>query len=178
MNRYVHENSPHDEIFKGIRSYEEVQDRFQTLSLDQQASFLSFQRRGRNSLPKLLQGELIAAPPAQESIPPGFEPGHSGKKNIEENLRGSKVLTHELEASLSGHLRSQALEKIKSYIKWGLNIPPLMPTTPVGTSSTIEQQNSIEIGTHITSLTPLQSSFRNPSSEIIFVSDLIPISPK
>jgi hypothetical protein len=24
MKRYVHENSPHDEIFRGVRSYEEV----------------------------------------------------------------------------------------------------------------------------------------------------------
>jgi hypothetical protein len=36
MKRYVHENSPYDEIFRGVRSYEEVQDRFQTLPPDQQ----------------------------------------------------------------------------------------------------------------------------------------------
>jgi hypothetical protein len=44
MKIYVHENSPYDEIFRGVRSYEEVQDIFQTLSPDQQDSFLSFQR--------------------------------------------------------------------------------------------------------------------------------------
>jgi hypothetical protein len=44
MKRYMHENSPYDEIFRGVRSYEEVQDRFQTLPPDQQASFLIFQK--------------------------------------------------------------------------------------------------------------------------------------
>jgi hypothetical protein len=44
MKIYVHENSPYDEIFRGVRSYEDVQDRFQIMSLDQHDSFLSFQR--------------------------------------------------------------------------------------------------------------------------------------
>ena len=42
MNIYVHEKSPHDEIFRGVRSYEEVLNIFQTLSPDQQAGFLNF----------------------------------------------------------------------------------------------------------------------------------------
>jgi hypothetical protein len=44
MKRYVHENSPYDEIFRGVRSYEEVHNIFQTMPLDQQVGFLSFQR--------------------------------------------------------------------------------------------------------------------------------------
>jgi hypothetical protein len=44
MKRYIHENSPYDEMFRGVRSYEEVQRRFQTLPPDQQAGFLSFQK--------------------------------------------------------------------------------------------------------------------------------------
>jgi hypothetical protein len=44
MKRYVHENSLYDEIFRGVRSYEEVQGRFQTLPPDQQAGFISFQK--------------------------------------------------------------------------------------------------------------------------------------
>jgi len=44
VKRYVHENSTHDELFRGVRSYEEVLNRVQDLSLDQQASLFSFQR--------------------------------------------------------------------------------------------------------------------------------------
>jgi hypothetical protein len=35
MKQYMHENSPYDEKFRGVRSYKEVQDRFQTLPSDQ-----------------------------------------------------------------------------------------------------------------------------------------------
>jgi hypothetical protein len=31
MKIYIHEESPYDEVFRGARSYEEVQNRFQTL---------------------------------------------------------------------------------------------------------------------------------------------------
>jgi hypothetical protein len=79
MKRHMHENSPHDEIFMGFGSYEEVLNKFQTLSLDQHASFLSFQRHRINRFPKVLQGESVATSPAQESVPPGFEPGNFGK---------------------------------------------------------------------------------------------------
>jgi hypothetical protein len=176
MKRYVHENSPHDEIFRGVRSYEEVLNRFQTLSPDQQASFLSFQRHRRNSLPKVLQGESIATPPAQESIPPGFEPGNSGKQDIEETPKSSEVLTQELEASLSSPLGPQAIAQLEAFLKQGQDASPSTPATYA--ANTVEQQQSIEIGTPITSLTPLQSSFGNPSSEVIFVGDLTPILPE
>jgi hypothetical protein len=59
MKRYMHENSPYDEIFRGGRSYEEVQGRFQTLPRINKSCFISFQKHRRNSLPKVLQGEKI-----------------------------------------------------------------------------------------------------------------------
>jgi hypothetical protein len=63
MKRYVHENSPHDEVFRGVKSYEEVMNRVQNLSPDQQANFFSFQRHRRNNLLKILQGESVATSP-------------------------------------------------------------------------------------------------------------------
>jgi hypothetical protein len=44
MKTYEHEDSPYDDIFKGIRAYEEILDKFQALSPDLQASFLAFQK--------------------------------------------------------------------------------------------------------------------------------------
>jgi len=81
-----------------------------------------------------------------------------------------------LEASLSGHLSPQTLTQLKDFLKQGTDVPPLFPYAPIGTSNTTEQQQSIEIATPITSLTPLQYSFGNPNSEIVFVGDLTPIS--
>ena len=50
LKKYVHENSPHDEIFRGVGSYQEVLNRFQTLSPDQHNGFISFQKHRRNIL--------------------------------------------------------------------------------------------------------------------------------
>jgi hypothetical protein len=55
---------------------------------------------------------------------------------------------------------------------------PSSPTTPDGTSNTIEQQQSTEISTPITSLTPLQTSFGNPKFKIVFLGDITPILPE
>jgi hypothetical protein len=64
MKRYMHKNFLYDEIFRGVRSYEEVQNKFLTLPPDQQAGFLRFHKHRRNNLPKILQGESIAMPPS------------------------------------------------------------------------------------------------------------------
>jgi hypothetical protein len=109
LKKCVHENSPRDEMFRGVRSYEEVLIGFQTLSPDQQTNFLSFQRHRQNSLPKILQGESIVAPPTQEYVPPGFESGNSGKQDTEETPKCSKILIQELKASLSSPLGPHAM---------------------------------------------------------------------
>jgi hypothetical protein len=54
MKIYIHEDSPYDEIFRGVRSYDEFERRFQNLPQDQESGFLSFQKHIRNSFPKVL----------------------------------------------------------------------------------------------------------------------------
>ena len=54
MKQYIHENSPYNKMFRGVKSYEEVQIIFQTLPPDQQTSFLSFQKHMRDNLSKIL----------------------------------------------------------------------------------------------------------------------------
>jgi hypothetical protein len=66
MKRYIREDSPYDDIFKGFKSYEEVQSRVQNLLPDQQSCFLSFQKHKSTSLPKILQGESKISFPSQE----------------------------------------------------------------------------------------------------------------
>jgi hypothetical protein len=127
-------------------------------------------------LPKILQGESIVAPSAQKSIPLGFELGNSGKHNIEDNLESSEVLTQKLEASLSSPLDPHATDQLEAFLKQGQDVSLSKPATPA--SNTAEQRPSTEIDTPIISLTPLQSSFRNPISEVTFVGDLTPILPE
>jgi len=56
LKRYEHENSPQDDIFGGAISYQEVLSRVQTLAPDKLTEFHNFQKRWRNSMPKVLQG--------------------------------------------------------------------------------------------------------------------------
>ena len=54
LNAYEHEESPHDDISKGVKTYEEVLDRVQMLSSDLQTSLLTFQRHRKSGFPKIL----------------------------------------------------------------------------------------------------------------------------
>jgi hypothetical protein len=62
LRRHEHEYYPHDDIFRGERSYREFLSRVQTLDLDQLVQFYNFQRNRRNILPKVLQGEVPTPP--------------------------------------------------------------------------------------------------------------------
>jgi hypothetical protein len=57
-------------------------------------------------------------------------------------------------------------------------VPHSMPTTYARTPNTIRQQHSTKITFPIASLTPLQTSFENPSFKITFVGDLTPTFPE
>jgi hypothetical protein len=57
LKRYEHEDSPHDEILWGARSYSEVLIRIQAFPLGDMADFLKFQEHRRSCLPQILQGE-------------------------------------------------------------------------------------------------------------------------
>jgi hypothetical protein len=70
---YEHEDSPHDEIFRGARSYQEVLDRIQALTPDKMVEFYNFQKHRRNSLPKVLQGDIPTPPATQQMETQGLE---------------------------------------------------------------------------------------------------------
>jgi hypothetical protein len=56
LKRYENEDSPHDEIFQGVRSYFEVLSRIQALLPEDMVDFYKFQEHQRSYLPKFLQG--------------------------------------------------------------------------------------------------------------------------
>jgi hypothetical protein len=79
LKRYEHEDSPHDEIFWGARSFAEVLSRIQALPPRDMAEFLKFQEHRRSCLPQILQGEapelpvtkMMGAKGAKDSSPSG-----------------------------------------------------------------------------------------------------------
>jgi hypothetical protein len=50
-------------------------------------------------------------------MPTGSAPSHSGKHKVEGTPKSSKVLTQELEASLSDQIRPQELDQLKAFLK-------------------------------------------------------------
>jgi hypothetical protein len=83
LKAYEHEQSPCDDMFRGVISYDEVLTRFQTLSPDLQNDFLNFQKHRRSGLPGVLLGEASTQPLEKENVPPGFEKEAQKKGNPE-----------------------------------------------------------------------------------------------
>jgi hypothetical protein len=106
-------------------------------------------------LPKILQGELIITPPELGSIPPGFETKFSSKQTTEEPPKNPKVSSQGLETSQVEHLESQTKVQSETPLKQNQAIPPLLPATPTDTSKAIEGMQFKEVGSPITTLTPL-----------------------
>jgi hypothetical protein len=97
------------------------------------------------------------------------------KNKAEEVPKGLEVLFHEIRASLSGLNDRQMLSWFKAFMNLGQVVPHSTLATLAGTLNTIGQESSTEISSPITSLTPLQTNFGNPSSELTFVGDHTPI---
>jgi hypothetical protein len=142
MKWYTHENSPYEEIFRGVRSYEEVRDIFMTLPPDQQVGFLSFQKHRWNSIPKILQGESITKPPSQEAKSTESVPSSSTKSKSERVSKSPEVLFQEIRTSLSRLNDPQMIAWFKAFMNLGKIVSHLTPTTPASTSNTIGQQHS------------------------------------
>jgi hypothetical protein len=67
LKKYEHEESPQDEVFRGVRSYQEVLGRVRALSPNKMIDFYNFQKHQISSLPKVLQGENPMSPTMQQT---------------------------------------------------------------------------------------------------------------
>jgi hypothetical protein len=165
LKAYEHEFSVYDDVFKNAKSYEEVQSRVKTLSPDAQVGFASFQRNRRCCLPKILQGEMSTSLPEQETIPPGFETIIQDKSSDKDKLKDLEIPPQNTEGSQT---KEPETEKGK-----GIETSPIVlddiPENVGGTASK-------ELGSPITALTPLQSTFGTPHEGVLYVSDLEPIT--
>jgi hypothetical protein len=54
---FEHENSPHDDIFRGTKSYDKVLARIQALSPKERVDVVRFQEHRQSFLPPVLWGE-------------------------------------------------------------------------------------------------------------------------
>jgi hypothetical protein len=161
MKRYIHEDSPYDEVFRGVRSYDEVVIKFQNFPQDQQSGFLSFQKHRRNSLPKVLQGEQILNPTSQvtESTEPKQHSFPEDKAMEVENnantLSKDEIITG---ISIPGKNEQELLASFEAFMKQGHTFPLSFPNTETLVKDTTNQEGSTALISPIPSLTPLATS--------------------
>jgi hypothetical protein len=135
------------------------------LSPDAQVGFASFQRNRRQCLPKILQGEVSISEQGSKTIPPGFETIIQYDTSDKSKLKDSKMPLENTESSQNKELQT---EKGKGAETNPIHLDDI-PETVGGTPSR-------ELGSPITTLTPLQATFGNPHEGALYVNDLEPIS--
>jgi hypothetical protein len=181
MKRYIHEDSPYDEVFRGVRSYDEVVSIFQSLPQEQQSGFLSFQKHRRNNLPKILQEKQRLNPTSQVAQSTDLKQHdlpEDKTKEVEktpETLSKDAIITG---ISIPGKSDQELLALFEAFMKHGHNFPLLLSNTETPVKDVTNQGESTALISPIPSLTPLATSFDLPCSEVINIDDLTPIEPE
>jgi hypothetical protein len=106
LKRYEHEDSPHDEIFWGAKSFSKVLIQIQDLQPKDMAEFLKFQELRRSCLPYILQGEAPKLPVTKnmeskgaKDSSPDREKNQGKKGEVGNSEQGAKV-PHKQEGNL------------------------------------------------------------------------------
>jgi hypothetical protein len=181
LKRYEHEDSPHDEIFRGARSYSEVLSRVRALSPEGMIEFYKFQEHRRSGLPKVLQGKVSTPPGIQQTKAKGSTDTSPGKQETQGNTEETETSNQETEIP-SQEERPPETDTPGKQVKDQTEIPSKgVGDTPLSTSNepvtdATMKQTSTEIDSPIPSVTPLQSTKGNPDAGTIFKEDLTPIS--
>jgi hypothetical protein len=121
-----------------------------------------------------LQGETPTPPAAQKIEVQSLETRSSSGQDAQENLEETEVLTQKGDTTLTNPPSDQAKAQTEALIKNGEENP--LSTPGKSATDTVRKQPSTEIGSPVQSITPLQFSRGNPSTEVVFIEDLTPIS--
>jgi hypothetical protein len=151
--------SPYDEIFRGVRSYDEVISKFQSLPQEQQLGFLIFQKHRRNNLPKILQEEQRLNPTSQVAQSSNLKQHdlHEVKnKEVErtpETLPKDSIITG---ISILGKTNQDLLALFEAFMKHGHNFPLLLSNIETPMKDVTNQGEYVALTLPIPSLTPLE----------------------
>jgi hypothetical protein len=148
LKRCEHENSPSDDIFRGVRYYFKILARIQTLAPEERANVLKFQEHRCSCLPAVLRGENPSAVEVKQKDVKGSKDATPGQEKHQDEGEKTKSLKEEI--------KTPDPPKKQSLV-----------TTLV--------QSAKQIREPITSVTPLQSTQRNIDAGWIFNEGLRPI---
>jgi hypothetical protein len=165
LKTYEHETSIYDDVFKEVKSYEEVLNKVQAMPPNSQNGFVSFQSHRRSCLPKSFHGEISTPPPEQEGPPPGFETNTQDEANTKCKMKNTEIPSQDTEGSQTNESETERGKEMET-------TPEIIKDVPEKIGGT----TSTDLGSLITSLTPLQSTYGNTHEGDLYVSDLEPIS--
>jgi hypothetical protein len=97
LKRYEHEVSPHDEVFRGVKTYSEVLNWVRALQSGDMFDFYKFQEHRRSGLPKVLQGTVSKPPGSQQAEAEGPTGTGPDEQEAQGNTEKTKVLKQESE---------------------------------------------------------------------------------
>jgi hypothetical protein len=86
------------------------------------------------------------------------------------------VSSQRSETSQTEHPESKTKFKSETPLKLDQMIPLLLSTILVNIPKIVGETQSTDLRSRITTLTPLQSTFGTPHLEVMYISDLTPIS--
>jgi hypothetical protein len=158
LKRYEHEDSLHDEIFRGARSFAEVLSRIQAFPPGDMAEFLKFREHRQSCLPQILPGEAPELPVTKQM---------GAKSAKDSSPSGEKDQGKTREAGTS-ELGAKVPQKQEGNPEKGAPNESATEVTP--------KQTSKQIGSLIAIVTPLQFIKGNPNEGWIFNEELTPIS--
>jgi hypothetical protein len=181
LKRYEHKVSPHDEVFRGVKTYSEVLNRVRALQSRDMFDFYKFQEHRRSGLPKVLQGTVSKPPGSQQAEAEGPTGIGPDEQEAQGNTEKTKVLKQESEGP-SHEERSPGADNPDRQTEVRVEMPakqvgdPLLLTpNKLGTDAGVKNIPS-EIGSPIPSVTPLQFSRGDPDAGAISIEDLMPIT--
>jgi hypothetical protein len=181
LKRYEHEDSPHDEIFQGVRSFSEVLSRIQALLPGDMADFLKFQEHRWSCLPHILQGEAPKLPVTKQTEA-------KGAKDSNPNMHKNQGKTMEVGTSEQG---AEVPYKHEGNPEKGMPGKQVqgqagIPSQGSGDSLSLISKNSVidvtpkqsskEVDSLIAIITPLKFTKGNLDAGWIFYEELTPIS--
>jgi hypothetical protein len=181
LKRFEHECSPSDDIFRGARSYGEVQVRIRSLALEDMASFLKFQENRKRCLPVVLRGLGLSKDKDKE-----VESSKGKTSNPKKCQEGEQEKNPEQEKNIEvGEGTTDPPKEHSPEVEIKTTNPPesLNLETGMKTFDPPKEQDSLgtpgkaakQIGEPITSITPLKSMQGNIGEGWIFGEELRPI---
>jgi hypothetical protein len=147
LKKYEHEESPQDEIFRGVRSYQEVLSRVRALLPDKMIDFYNFQKHQRSSLLKVLQGENPMSPATQQTETQNPKVGSSSKQEAPENSEKYEISTQKKDIPTTEVSDDQVKDQSETLIKQGEDRP--LSSSDKSTTDGTGKQLSTEIDSPI-----------------------------